>query len=499
MNTWSLAVHSTAHPPRRGDVSRMRPKSASGIRNIRREARFPVTPRCAIKASARQQLANMKLDVNVLRYLSKDEFRVLTAVEMGMKNHEIVPTELIDRIAGLKHGGTYKNVKTLLRHKLVHHDSSKYDGYRLTNLGYDFLAIKTMVNRGLIVGVGRQIGVGKESDIFEVIAEDGTTLALKLHRLGRTSFRAVKSKRDYLKHRNSFNWLYLSRLAALKEFAFMKALGDHGFPVPKAVDWNRHCVLMSLVPGYPLVQVKELQNPSVVFETIIGLIVRLASHGLIHCDFNEFNIMVDDNEAITMIDFPQMVSVSHRNAEMYFDRDVECILKFFNKRFRSIAKNTSAVESSELSFHDRPDFETVANLSASLDKQLEASGFTHQDQKDLEEYIEGTVEDDAGSYEEGSSDSNSNSEEDRSEDDDNLGREGSQGAAQTDENSLEDANVMMEPNLSNAQRAKGLEKQRKRAVSAVRAGNRYNTSRNASKDKGGRRSRHGVFGSVLDF
>jgi hypothetical protein len=28
----------------------------------------------------------MKLDVDVLRYLSKDEFRVLTAVEMGMKN-----------------------------------------------------------------------------------------------------------------------------------------------------------------------------------------------------------------------------------------------------------------------------------------------------------------------------------------------------------------------------------------------------------------------------
>lgn len=118
---------------------------------------------------------------------------------------------------------------------------------------------------------------------------------MKLHRLGRTSFRAVKSKRDYLRHRNSFSWLYLSRLAALKEYAFMKvflldahschisksnsctnlvqyfslgtaiciifyfyfcvheqALGEHGFPVPDAVDCNRHCVIMSLIPGYPL-------------------------------------------------------------------------------------------------------------------------------------------------------------------------------------------------------------------------------------------------------
>jgi RIO-like serine/threonine protein kinase len=28
----------------------------------------------------------MKLDVNALRYLTKDDFRVLTAVEMGMRN-----------------------------------------------------------------------------------------------------------------------------------------------------------------------------------------------------------------------------------------------------------------------------------------------------------------------------------------------------------------------------------------------------------------------------
>lgn len=37
------------------------------------------------------------------------------------------------------------------------------DGYRLTYLGYDFLAIKTLVNRGVFSSVGRQIGVGKES------------------------------------------------------------------------------------------------------------------------------------------------------------------------------------------------------------------------------------------------------------------------------------------------------------------------------------------------
>ncbi|KAL9342817.1 hypothetical protein Peur_063248 [Populus x canadensis] len=336
----------------------------------------------------------MKLDVEVLRYLSKDDFRVLTAVEMGMRNHEIVPAELIDRIASLKHGGTYKVLKNLLKHKLVHHDSSKYDGFRLTYLGYDFLAIKTLVNRGVISSVGRKLGTGKESDIYEVASEDGTVLAMKLHRLGRVSFRAVKSKRDYLRHRSSFNWLYLSRLAALKEFAFMKALEEHGFPVPNAVDCNRHCVIMSLVQGYPLVQVKELQNPETIFETVLGVIVRLAEHGLIHCDFNEFNIMIDDDEKVTVIDFPQMVSVSHRNAQMYFDRDVECIFKFFQKRFNlSFQVSTDDNEGSDADTDETgwPSFSSISKSSGFLDKELAASGFSRKDQEDIEKSVQGFV------------------------------------------------------------------------------------------------------------
>ena len=37
------------------------------------------------------------------------------------------------------------------------------------------------------------------------------------------------------------------------------------------------------------------------------LISRLAAKGLVHCDFNEFNLLIDqDSEELTMIDFPQV-------------------------------------------------------------------------------------------------------------------------------------------------------------------------------------------------
>jgi RIO kinase 2 len=127
------------------------------------------------------------------------------------------------------------------------------DGFRLSNTGYDYLALKTLASRSIIHGFGSQIGVGKESDIYVVQDQEGRRLALKLHRLGRTSFRKIKEKRDYLKHRTSASWLYFSRLAALKEFAFMKVLHGRGFPVPKPVDCNRHCLVMELLENsYPL-------------------------------------------------------------------------------------------------------------------------------------------------------------------------------------------------------------------------------------------------------
>jgi RIO-like serine/threonine protein kinase len=49
----------------------------------------------------------------------------------------------------------------------------------------------------------------------------------------------------------------------------------------------------------------------------------------------EFNLMVRPEDGkITVIDFPQMVSVSHENAQWYFERDVECIVTFFKRRFQ---------------------------------------------------------------------------------------------------------------------------------------------------------------------
>ena len=64
-------------------------------------------------------------------------------------------------------------------------------------------------------------------------------------------------------------------------------------------------------------QVHDVADPSALYSDLMELIVRLGSYGLIHCDFNEFNLIINDSDKVTVIDFPQMVSISHPNAQWW--------------------------------------------------------------------------------------------------------------------------------------------------------------------------------------
>lgn len=236
-------------------------------------------------------------------------------------------------------------------------------------LGYDFLALRALCTRGVVGSVGNQIGVGKESDVYVGGDPERNDLCLKFHRLGRTSFRKIKEKRDYHKKRSSVSWLYLSRIAATKEFAFLKALADRGFPVPRPVDVCRHLVVMGLVEGRTLCHIDHVEDVGALYDRLMSIIVKFGRHGLIHGDFNEFNVMLLESGQVVVIDFPQMVSIDHPNGQFYFERDVECVRTFFRRKFNYDSD-------------DYPKFSEIVR-KYNLDVELEASGFTKQMEIDL--------------------------------------------------------------------------------------------------------------------
>ena len=61
----------------------------------------------------------MKLDAKLLRYLTSDDFRVLTAAEMGSRNHEIVPTSLLGQIAQIKNSNLNRVISVLAKNNLL--------------------------------------------------------------------------------------------------------------------------------------------------------------------------------------------------------------------------------------------------------------------------------------------------------------------------------------------------------------------------------------------
>lgn len=212
----------------------------------------------------------MKLDTKALRYLNPTDWRTLTAVETGSRNHEVVPTTLIANLSKTSVGDVQRSISLVAKANLIAKvKNAKYDGYRLTYGGLDYLALHSLQRSEVVYSVGNQIGVGKESDIFVVSDEHGEQRVLKIHRLGRVSFKkGVRNKRDYArtkqqKERGAGSWMYMSRLAAVKEYAFLQALYDAGFSVPIPRGQNRHQLVMSLIDGFPLRQIDKVPDPQV--------------------------------------------------------------------------------------------------------------------------------------------------------------------------------------------------------------------------------------------
>lgn len=341
----------------------------------------------------------MKLDTSHMRYLTADDFRVLQAMELGSRNHELVPTQMIHLIGGLKSPlGTNRALGDLAKLKLVSRlRNAKYDGFRLTYLGYDYLALRLMLNRDTLYSVGLTIGVGKESDIYSVSDSSGQQKVLKIHRLGRTSFKTVKNNRDYLKNRHTSNWMYLSRLAAEKEYEFMTVLYNNGFSVPVPYDHLRHCVQMEWIQGYTMKHMRLYKAYKQLYLDLMAFIVKLACHGLIHCDFNEFNIIIRENDqGFVVIDFPQCVSIEHVDAEFYFDRDVEGVRAFFEKKFQYKPDHDPTMFDTD-GFGDGykyayPNFKRDVHRVKELDAEVKASGWTKKKNKadrELESALDG--------------------------------------------------------------------------------------------------------------
>jgi len=263
---------------------------------------------------------------------SNREFRILIAIENGMRSFEWVPIEDIANFTGydLKEVGFL--LTRLAHNKLVHRNMQGYEGYRIYFEAYDLLALKALVKRGSVNALGELIGVGKESRVYD--ATGGITnriVVIKLHREGKTSFKQVRLKREHLAEKRHISWLYASRLSAKREYDALVAL----YPtvrVPEPIDYNRHAIVMSMAKGKELAHT-NIDQPDWYLDEILEQVKKVFSLGIIHGDLSEFNIFVNP-EGCEIIDWPQYAKTNHPNAVALLERDIFNVLSFFDRKYR---------------------------------------------------------------------------------------------------------------------------------------------------------------------
>ncbi|MFX1288589.1 MAG: RIO1 family regulatory kinase/ATPase [Promethearchaeota archaeon] len=283
----------------------------------------------------------------ILPNLEKEDLRILMAIEIGMKRYEYVS------VNNIKFYSRYPMEETLFRLKKVHkenlivRDSSQNEvAYTLNSLGYDVLGLHTLVEKQLIDQLGPLIGKGKESDVYACMDDKKNIFALKIYRIGRTSFKNIKKLRSFRGERKHISWLYVNRLAAKKEFEALGEIYKLKLNTPKPIGFNRHIIVMSYLRGKELAYTQKIKNPSKVFNKIIKQMkVIYQKANMIHGDLGEFNIVLDHKDHILIIDWLQWVPSDHPNAKSILERDIENVCNFFRKKYNVESNPNEIIQS----------------------------------------------------------------------------------------------------------------------------------------------------------
>ncbi len=272
----------------------------------------------------------------LLLEIEPKEFRVLQAIELGMANYSFVPIEEVIKYSGLDPSEVEFRLKELDRKDLIYRQPGPYPGYILNYTGYDCLALNALAKADILNSLGKPLGVGKEADIYDGITDEGVRVAIKFLRLGRTSFRETRRKRGYVAKRGHVTWHYQSRLAAEKEYKFMRSVFEAGVSVPEPLHQNRHIVVMGYIDGYNLVDVASLDDPEGFLDDILLNVKKTYGAGVIHADLSEFNIVVQRNGEVLLIDWPQAVTTDYPDAGRLITRDVGNVLRYFERKFKIV-------------------------------------------------------------------------------------------------------------------------------------------------------------------
>ncbi|MGP8125071.1 MAG: RIO1 family regulatory kinase/ATPase [Nitrososphaerales archaeon] len=265
----------------------------------------------------------------VLKSLKDEEWRTLAGLEEAATGHGTADVGRLSRMSRLPSERVRFAVGQLERRGLV---SRRGSGYALTKEAVEAMALRDYVKRDLIFALGAVIAKGKESDVYETLTEEGSPLALKFYKLGRTSFTRVRKKR-FREGAEMRSWMTANYEAAKREYTALKKLEGLSQVFPRPIAFSRSTVLLEELAGVRLSQRPELGDPEAAVRTVLQSIRKaFLEAGLVNADLSEYNILTT-GAAFWLIDWPQAVGASHPNCRELLEHDVTAVVRFFRKAY----------------------------------------------------------------------------------------------------------------------------------------------------------------------
>ncbi|WP_440770408.1 serine/threonine-protein kinase RIO2 [Natronorubrum sp. DTA28] len=266
----------------------------------------------------------------LLPELETEDFYLLSGVEQGMRFSEWVQREKLPKFSSLTEEEVDYRLERCLKRGLVEKKTIQYEGYTLQFEGYDILALRALVEQDTISEFGSPLGVGKESDVYEV--KSYKPHALKYHREGYTNFREVHKERDYTSDNEHVSWMYTARKAAEREYDILEELYPD-VSVPRPIGQNRHAIVMEKMEGVELSRTK-LEDAQVlgVLDLLVREVARAYEEGYVHADMSEYNVFVSE-DGVKVFDWPQAVPTDHENADEFLRRDLTNIVGYFRRKY----------------------------------------------------------------------------------------------------------------------------------------------------------------------
>jgi Serine/threonine protein kinase involved in cell cycle control len=198
------------------------------------------------------------------------------------------------------------------------------------------LTLSKLISNGTIEIVDFPIASGKESFVFRGESKRGL-IAIKIYPISTSIFRNMPRYIDgdprFKKVKKDTRSIVCAW--AKKEYRNLREMKNAGARVPEPIAVKNNVLVMEYLGSRtrpaPLLKDRNMSRDEAcrIYEKIIGYVKKIYYSGLIHGDLSEYNVLMWRGPVL--IDVGQGVSIKHPLAAELLRRDVETIVRFFNR------------------------------------------------------------------------------------------------------------------------------------------------------------------------